>query len=49
MDIKDGDYMKSMSVYQPEEEKQAAGLLKRAISTSPDKPIIQLATGEAVK
>ena len=33
----------------PEEEKQAAGLLKRAISTCPDKAIIQLATGEAVK
>ena len=30
------------------EKKQAAGLLKRAISTSPDKAIVQLATGEAM-
>ena len=33
----------------PEDEKQAAGLLKRAISTSPDKGIIQLPTGGTVK
>ena len=31
------------------EEKQAAGLLKRVNSTSPDKAIIQLATGKEVK
>ena len=31
------------------EEKQAAGLLKRAISTSPEKDIIQLPTGGTVK
>ena len=52
-DIKDGDYEEHECVptLTPEEEIQAAGLLKRAISTSPDKakPIIQLATGEAVK
>ena len=52
-DIKDGDYEEHECVptLTPEEEKQAAGLLKRAISTSPDKAIIQLATctGEAVK
>ncbi|KAL5493981.1 hypothetical protein EMCRGX_G015242 [Ephydatia muelleri] len=30
-----------------EEEKQAAELLKRAISTSPDKGVVQLATGGA--
>ena len=41
-DIKDGAWLTH------EEEKQAAGLLKRVISTSPDKAIIQLATGEAV-
>eukprot|EP00731_Ephydatia_muelleri_P006415 Em0003g663a len=45
--------MKGMSVYHhiitPEEEKQAAGLLKRAISISPDKGVVQLATGGAVK
>ena len=35
--------MKGMSV------KQAAELLKRAISTSPDKGVVQLATGGAVK
>ena len=33
----------------PEEEKQAAGLLKRAISTSPDNSIIQLPTRGTVK
>ena len=33
----------------PEEEKQAAELLKRTISTSPDKSVVQLATGGAVK
>ena len=48
-DIKDVDYEEHECVPTPEEEKQAAGLLKRAISTSPDKAIIQLATGEAVK
>eukprot|EP00731_Ephydatia_muelleri_P029122 Em0020g766a len=31
----------------PEEERQAAELLKRAISTSPDKGVVQLATGGA--
>eukprot|EP00731_Ephydatia_muelleri_P017209 Em0010g307a len=44
--------MKGMSVYHvpsltPEEERQAAELLKRAISTSPDKGVVQLATGGA--
>ena len=50
-DIKVGDYEEHECVptLTPEEEKHAAGLLKRAISTSPDKAIIQLATGEAVK
>ena len=50
-DIKDGGYEEHECVLTltPEEEKQAAGLLKRAISTSPDKAIIQLAIGEAVK
>ena len=33
----------------PEGTKQAAGLLKSAISTSPEKGIIQFPTGEAVK
>ena len=49
-DIKDGDYEEHECVptLTPEEEKQA-GLLKRAISTCPDKAIIQLATEEAVK
>ena len=32
-----------------EVEKQAAELLKRTISTSPDKGVVQLATGGAVK
>ena len=45
--------MKGMSVTHHiitlEEEKQAAGLLTRAISTSPDKGVVQLATGGAVK
>ena len=46
--------MKGMSVYHvpsltPEEERQAAELLKRAISTSPDKGVVQLATGGAVR
>eukprot|EP00731_Ephydatia_muelleri_P015745 Em0009g169a len=46
-DTKAGDYEGHDSVpsLTPEEEKQAAGLLKRAISTSPDKGIIQLPTG----
>ena len=50
-DVKAGDYERHECVptLTPEEEKQAAGLLKRAISTSPDKGIIQLATGGAVK
>ena len=50
-DIKAGDYEghECVPTLTPEEEKQAAGLLKRAISTSPDKAIIQLATGGAVK
>ena len=50
-DIKAGDYEGHDCVpsLTPEEEKQAAGLLKRAISTSPDKGIIQLPTGGTVK
>ncbi|KAL5463678.1 hypothetical protein EMCRGX_G032597 [Ephydatia muelleri] len=46
-DVKAGDYEGHECVpsLTPEEEKQAAGLLKRAISTSPDKGIIQLPTG----
>ena len=46
--IKAGDYDCVPSLA-PEEEKQAAGLLKRAISTSSDKGIIQLPTGGTVK
>ena len=50
-DIKAGEYEGHECVpsLTPEEEKQAAGLLKRAISTSPDKGVMQLATGGAVK
>ena len=50
-DIKAGDYEGHDCIpsLTPEEEKQAAGLLKRAISTSPDKGIIQLPTGGTVK
>ena len=51
-DIKAGEYEGHDCVppsLTPEEEKQAAGLLKRAISTSPDKGIIQLPTGGTVK
>ena len=50
-DMKDGGYEEHecAPALTPEEEKQAAGLLKRAFSTSPDKAIIQVATGEAVK
>ena len=45
-DIKDGGYeeYECVPILTPEEEKQAVGLLKRAISTSPDKAIIHLAT-----
>ena len=50
-DVKAGGYEGHECVpsLTPEEEKQAAGLLKRAISTSPDKGIIQLPTGGTVK
>ena len=50
-DVKAGDYEGHECVpsLTPEEEKQAAGLLKRAISTSPGKGIIQLPTGGTVK
>eukprot|EP00731_Ephydatia_muelleri_P025424 Em0017g507a len=49
MDIKSGDYEGHECVpsLTPEEERQAAELLKRAISTSPDKGVVQLATGGA--
>ena len=33
----------------PGEEREAAGLLKRAISTSPDQATVQLATGGTVR
>ena len=33
----------------PDEEREAAGLLKRAISTSPDQATVQLATGGKVR
>eukprot|EP00731_Ephydatia_muelleri_P000541 Em0001g541a len=48
-DIRSGDYEGHECVpsLTPEEEKQAAELLKRAISTSPDKGVVQLATGGA--
>ena len=51
MDIKSGDYEGHECVpsLTPEEERQAAELLKRAISTSPDKGVVQLATGGAVR
>ena len=42
-DIKAGDY------HHLHKEKQAAGLLKWAISTNPDKDIIQLPTGGIFK
>ena len=50
-DIRSGDYEGHECVpsLTPEEEKQAAELLKRAISTSPDKGVVQLATGGAVR
>ena len=50
-DIKAGDYEGHDCVpsLTPEKEKQAEGLLKRAISTSTDKGIIQLPTGGTVK
>ena len=38
-----------MCTITPEEERQAAELLKRAILTSPDKGVEQLATGGAVR
>ena len=46
-DIKAGDYEGHDCVpsLTPEEEKQAAGLLERAISISPENGIIQLPTG----
>eukprot|EP00731_Ephydatia_muelleri_P010229 Em0005g815a len=48
-DIRSGDYEGHECVpsLTSEEEKQAAELLKRAISTSPDKGVVQLATGGA--
>ncbi|KAL5486459.1 hypothetical protein EMCRGX_G018937 [Ephydatia muelleri] len=48
-DIRSGDYEGHECVpsLTPEEEKQAAELLKRAISTSPDKGVVQLAIGGA--
>ena len=51
MGIKSGDYEGHECVpsLTPEEERQAAELLKRAISTSPDKGVVQLATGGAVR
>ena len=51
MDIKRGDYEGHECVpsLTPEEERQAAELLKRAISTSPDKGVVQLPTGGAVR
>ena len=50
-DIRSGDYEGHECVpsLTSEEEKQAAELLKRAISTSPDKGVVQLATGGAVR
>ena len=49
-DVKAGDYdgHECVPTLTPEEEKQALGLLKEAISTSPDKGIIQLATPNSV-
>ena len=46
-DIRNGDYKGHECVpsLTPEEERQAAELLKRAISTSSDKGVVQLATG----
>eukprot|EP00731_Ephydatia_muelleri_P021472 Em0014g63a len=48
-DIRSGDYggHECVPSLTPEEEKEAAGLLKRTISTSPDKGVVQL--GGAVK
>ena len=50
-DVKAGDYEghKCMQSLTPEEERQAAVLLKRAISTSPEPGVIQLPTGVTVK
>ncbi|KAL5506133.1 hypothetical protein EMCRGX_G007709 [Ephydatia muelleri] len=47
MDIRSGDYEGHECVpsLTPEEERRAAELLKRTISTSPDKGVVQLATG----
>ena len=47
-DVKAGSYECTPSLTAGE-EREAAALLKRAISTSPDKGIIQLPTEEAVK
>ena len=49
--IRTGDYEGHECVpsLTPEEKKQAAELLKRTISTSPDKGVVQLATGGAAK
>ena len=46
-DIRNGDYEGHECVpsLTPEEERQAAELLKRAISTSSDNSVVQLATG----
>ncbi|KAL5516118.1 hypothetical protein EMCRGX_G001389 [Ephydatia muelleri] len=51
MDIRSGDNEGHECVpsLTPEEERQTAELLKRAISTSPNKGVVQLATGGAVK
>ena len=51
MNIRSGDYEGHECVpsLTPEEERQTAELLKRAISTSSDKGIVQLSTGGAVK
>ena len=49
--IRSGDYEGHECVpsLTPEEEKQAAELLKRTLSASPDNSVVQLATGGAVK
>ena len=51
MDIRSGDYEghECVTSLTPEEEKKAAKLLKRTISTSPDKGVVQFATGGAVR
>ena len=51
MDIKSGDYEGHECVpsLTPEQIKHAAGLLQKAISTSRNKGVVQLATGGAVR